>query len=157
MAEFLSTNHSGSPVAAAASVQWEIKARREMWNDLLGSGWFMFPANWTSPSPSSRTKPRACHQSFTLSRAARCGLIFVPSRGRLPKWPTGADCKSAVYDFDGSNPSPTTISFAIVFVNARGLVERGTQIDRAVISPQNNSSKARGQPSARFNRHDVIH
>lgn len=61
------------------------------------------------------------------------------------------------YAFDGSNPSPTTISFAIVFVNARGLVERGTQIDRAVISPQNNSSKARGQPSARFNRHDVIH
>ena len=29
--------------------------------------------------------------------------------GRLPKWPTGADCKSAGYAFDGSNPSPTTI------------------------------------------------
>ena len=31
--------------------------------------------------------------------------------GRLPKWPTGADCKSAGYAFDGSNPSPTTTLF----------------------------------------------
>ena len=29
--------------------------------------------------------------------------------GRVPEWPKGADCKSVVDDFDGSNPSsPTT-------------------------------------------------
>ena len=32
--------------------------------------------------------------------------------GRLPKWPTGADCKSAGYAFDGSNPSPTTTFYS---------------------------------------------
>ena len=28
--------------------------------------------------------------------------------GGLPEWPKGADCKSAGYVFDGSNPSPST-------------------------------------------------
>ena len=28
--------------------------------------------------------------------------------GGVPEWPKGADCKSAVADFDGSNPSPST-------------------------------------------------
>ena len=29
--------------------------------------------------------------------------------GRVPEWPKGADCKSVVYDFGGSNPpSPTS-------------------------------------------------
>ncbi len=28
--------------------------------------------------------------------------------GQLPKWPNGADCKSAVDDFGGSNPSLPT-------------------------------------------------
>ena len=32
--------------------------------------------------------------------------------GCVPEWPNGADCKSAVFDFGGSNPSaPTQISF----------------------------------------------
>src|SRR5580698_2464351 len=30
------------------------------------------------------------------------------SFGGLPEWPKGADCKSAGYAFDGSNPSPST-------------------------------------------------
>ncbi len=29
--------------------------------------------------------------------------------GGVPEWPKGADCKSVVFDFDGSNPSPSTI------------------------------------------------
>ena len=33
------------------------------------------------------------------------------SSGGVPERPKGADCKSAVADFDGSNPSPTTIFF----------------------------------------------
>ena len=32
--------------------------------------------------------------------------------GQVPEWPKGADCKSAVTDFDGSNPSLPTIFFA---------------------------------------------
>ena len=31
--------------------------------------------------------------------------------GQLPKWPNGADCKSAVFDFGGSNPSLPTSNF----------------------------------------------
>ena len=28
--------------------------------------------------------------------------------GEVPKWSNGADCKSVVYDFEGSNPSLST-------------------------------------------------
>ena len=28
--------------------------------------------------------------------------------GGVPEWPKGADCKSVVFDFDGSNPSSST-------------------------------------------------
>ena len=34
-----------------------------------------------------------------------CEEIYV-IYGWLPEWPKGADCKSVVNDFDGSNPSP---------------------------------------------------
>src|SRR5262249_57820103 len=30
-------------------------------------------------------------------------------RGEVPEWPKGADCKSAGYAFEGSNPSLSTI------------------------------------------------
>ena len=30
--------------------------------------------------------------------------------GRVPERPKGADCKSVVTDYDGSNPSPSTKS-----------------------------------------------
>ena len=33
--------------------------------------------------------------------------------GGLPEWPKGADCKSAGYAFDGSNPSPSTASAGV--------------------------------------------
>ena len=45
--------------------------------------------------------------------------------GGIPERPKGADCKSAVTDFDGSNPSPTTIfklkaaTFVAVFYHIR--------------------------------------
>src|SRR4030081_3618492 len=42
--------------------------------------------------------------------------------GGLPERPKGADCKSAGYAFDGSNPSPSTpvafLLFAAVFVSS---------------------------------------
>jgi hypothetical protein len=35
-------------------------------------------------------------------------------RGQLPEWPNGADCKSAVYDFGGSNPPLPTNNLIIM-------------------------------------------
>src|SRR5258707_1716742 len=41
--------------------------------------------------------------------SARCLFMLKPNQsGGLPEWPKGADCKSAGYAFDGSNPSPST-------------------------------------------------
>src|SRR5438105_2096006 len=37
--------------------------------------------------------------------------MVVSSPGQLPKWPNGADCKSAVFDFGGSNPSLPTVRY----------------------------------------------
>ena len=36
-------------------------------------------------------------------------LWCLGSRGEVPEWPKGADCKSAGYAFEGSNPSLSTI------------------------------------------------
>ena len=36
-------------------------------------------------------------------------LISDIQHGGVPEWPKGADCKSVVKDFEGSNPSPSTI------------------------------------------------
>ena len=50
--------------------------------------------------------------------------------GGLPEWPKGADCKSAGYAFDGSNPSPSTPrrkagrSFLHTLAGVAQLVER---------------------------------
>ena len=41
--------------------------------------------------------------------SARCCRVRKENYyGGLPEWPKGADCKSAGYAFDGSNPSPST-------------------------------------------------
>ena len=39
-----------------------------------------------------------------------CSTIFLVTQnsGGVAKWPTASDCKSDLYEFDGSNPSPTT-------------------------------------------------
>ena len=52
-----------------------------------------------------------------LSSAGRASALqaeghrFEPYRphksGWIPEWPKGADCKSVVDDFEGSNPSPS--------------------------------------------------
>jgi hypothetical protein len=39
-------------------------------------------------------------------------LWCLGSRGEVPEWPKGADCKSAGYAFEGSNPSLSTILLA---------------------------------------------
>ena len=39
--------------------------------------------------------------------------------GGIPERPKGADCKSAVFDFEGSNPSPSTIHRGVEQLVAR--------------------------------------
>ena len=39
--------------------------------------------------------------------SVRRGLTDI-KYGWIPEWPKGADCKSVVDDFEGSNPSPST-------------------------------------------------
>ena len=45
-----------------------------------------------------------CNLGVVGSNPTRGSVLF----GRIPEWPNGADCKSAVYDFGGSNPSAPT-------------------------------------------------
>ena len=42
-----------------------------------------------------------CNQQV-FGSSPNIGFFF----GRIPKWPKGADCKSVIDDFEGSNPSP---------------------------------------------------
>ena len=55
------------------------------------------------------------------SSARRSPFTQPNESGGLPEWPKGADCKSAGYAFDGSNPSPST---AGVIAGVAQLVER---------------------------------
>ena len=47
-----------------------------------------------------------------LTNADSCVIILFVDYGRVPERPKGADCKSVVTDYDGSNPSPSTNFFA---------------------------------------------
>ena len=49
----------------------------------------------------------------SLVGSAGQGIVrCLTRRGEVPEWPKGADCKSAGYAFEGSNPSLSTILFA---------------------------------------------
>ena len=48
-----------------------------------------------------------CNQQVGGSSPSTSSTI---SYGGVPEWPKGADCKSVVDDFDGSNPSSSTKS-----------------------------------------------
>ncbi|SCA55318.1 hypothetical protein MTBPR1_10565 [Candidatus Terasakiella magnetica] len=47
---------------------------------------------------------------FPYSLPTRHVNLTVPSRGGMPEWLKGADCKSAGYAYVGSNPTPSTTS-----------------------------------------------
>ncbi len=44
-------------------------------------------------------------------------------KGGVPERPKGADCKSAVTDFEGSNPSPTTKESDLILILFWCLIE----------------------------------
>ncbi len=45
-----------------------------------------------------------CNQQVAGSSPITSSILF----GGVPEWPKGADCKSVVSDFGGSNPPPST-------------------------------------------------
>ena len=49
-----------------------------------------------------------CNQQVAGSSPITSSTLFLFKYGEVPEWPKGADCKSVVYDFDGSNPSLST-------------------------------------------------
>ena len=49
-----------------------------------------------------------CNQQVAGSSPITSSIEIIICRGWVPERPKGADCKSAVTDFDGSNPSPST-------------------------------------------------
>src|SRR6185437_13269602 len=68
------------------------------------------PLASSSPQRSNRPPgtPAAAKQKHDTSVSEQRKQI-VKQVGGLPEWPKGADCKSAGYAFDGSNPSPSTV------------------------------------------------
>ena len=63
--------------------------------------------------------------------------------GGIPKWPTGADCKSAGYAFTGSNPVPTTTFDAAV----RIIPDRGVFVDGKPGTGRNGPLGRPGRPA----------
>ena len=49
-----------------------------------------------------------CNQQVGGSSPSTSSTISKREYGRFPEWPKGADCKSVVNDFGGSNPPPPT-------------------------------------------------
>ena len=49
-----------------------------------------------------------CNQQVGGSSPSTSSNLFLIEYGRFPEWPKGADCKSVVNDFGGSNPPPPT-------------------------------------------------
>ena len=49
-----------------------------------------------------------CNQQVGGSSPSTSSTISTSEYGRFPEWPKGADCKSVVNDFGGSNPPPPT-------------------------------------------------
>ena len=47
-----------------------------------------------------------CNQQV-IGSSPIIGLYQKQYFGWVPEWPKGADCKSVIDDFDGSNPSPS--------------------------------------------------
>ena len=53
-------------------------------------------------------------------------IPIVGSHGWIPEWPKGADCKSVVDDFEGSNPSPSMHGEVMILVEYRGVEQFGS-------------------------------
>ena len=69
-----------------------------------------------------------CNQQVGGSSPSTSSTISASEYGRFPEWPKGADCKSVVNDFGGSNPPPPTRVKSIArcsFFMAKNVASRG--------------------------------
>ena len=75
-----------------------------------------------------------------------CGEEFVSgwSRGEVPEWPKGADCKSAGDAFEGSNPSLSTNFAGIAQLVERKPSKLGVAGSSPVSRSTSNWSKSEG-------------
>ena len=86
---------------------------------------------------------RICNQQVGGSSPSTSSTT---SYGRVPEWPKGADCKSVVADFGGSNPPSPTKYRVDTFVSARYFFALQGGIRKAALG---------GVPVARRNRRGV--
>ncbi len=70
----------------------------------------IFPGATSCQDGRTRLHYVLCRESPASQRPVSCPASSSLTSGRVPKWPNGADCKSAGNAFLGSNPSPTTTS-----------------------------------------------
>ena len=93
---------------------------------------------WRAPPAAHRTTSRPAGRALP---AVDVRIVPGPSgHGELPKRPKGSDCKSAVIDFGGSNPSLATIAKPRLG-GASGVSGLGRPSDRAV--PHRSGRRAR--------------
>ena len=109
-----------APVLLARTLGVVYPARRVSVGRFQGSGWrsstvehrFCKPGvRGSSPRASSTRTPDLLKYLSSLPNLAgqrEPEVVRAFDFGGLPEWPKGADCKSAGYAFDGSNPSPST-------------------------------------------------
>ena len=83
---------------------------------------FRSPAPQTSPTALFVGQKDGVPAKYHSEARTLCGVKF----GRIPEWPKGADCKSVVDDFGGSNPPPPTNKNLNRTIRLRFLFVRGT-------------------------------
>ena len=97
---------------------------------LVGNG-----ARWCS----SMAEQLICNQQVAGSNPITSSKDASPSDqvvatfcGEVPGWPKGADCKSAVFDFDGSNPSLSTTYLPAGMAELADALDSGSSGRKAV-------------------------
>ena len=66
---------------------------------------FHSEAPYTDADVAQLAEQLICNQQVAGSSPIISSIFLY---GRVPEWPKGADCKSAVFDFGGSNPPSST-------------------------------------------------
>ena len=90
---------------------------------------------WWDAGVAQLVEQLICNQQVGGSNPSTSSSFFQSQRseyGRVPEWPKGADCKSVVVDFGGSNPPSSTmkkqlllaIAFSVIFALRRVILLR---------------------------------
>ena len=74
---------------------------------------FHSEAPYTDADVAQLAEQLICNQQVAGSSPIISSIFLF---GRVPEWPKGADCKSAVFDFGGSNPPSSTKILHLTFV-----------------------------------------